>query len=67
MLQLREHFPDFPGLAEIEKGAALILANTHFSLDIPMPLLPQQVEVGGMHCRKPKQLPAVSFITFSQF
>ncbi|RXG53455.1 UDP-glucuronosyltransferase 2B14 [Armadillidium vulgare] len=54
---LSERFPDLPPLAEIEKGISLVLANTHYSLDIPLPLLPSQVEVGGMHCHPAKKLP----------
>ncbi|XP_018013129.1 UDP-glycosyltransferase UGT5-like [Hyalella azteca] len=35
----------------------LTLLNTHFSFGLPVPLLPNQVEVGGMHLRPAKPLP----------
>ncbi|KAL7645204.1 UNVERIFIED_CONTAM: hypothetical protein RMT77_003590 [Armadillidium vulgare] len=54
---LSERFPDLPPLGEIEKGIFLVLQNTHYSMDIPVPLLPSQVEVGGLHCRPAKPLP----------
>ncbi|RXG61911.1 UDP-glucuronosyltransferase 2B20 [Armadillidium vulgare] len=54
---LSERFPDLPPLGEIEKGISLVLQNTHYSMDIPVPLLPSQVEVGGLHCRPAKPLP----------
>ncbi|MPC53573.1 UDP-glucuronosyltransferase 2B14 [Portunus trituberculatus] len=50
-------FPDLPPLLDIERNQSLTLINTHFSITTPVPLLPSQVEVGGMHCRPAKPLP----------
>ncbi|XP_068217267.1 UDP-glycosyltransferase UGT5-like isoform X3 [Palaemon carinicauda] len=51
------HFPDLPPLLDIEKNQSLVLLNSHFSTGLTVPLLPSQVEVGGMHCRPAKPLP----------
>ncbi|XP_042204177.1 UDP-glucosyltransferase 2-like [Homarus americanus] len=50
------HLPDAPPLLEIEKNTSLTLINSHFSFTKAMPLLPTQVEVGGMHCVPGKPL-----------
>ncbi|XP_042858862.1 UDP-glycosyltransferase UGT5-like [Penaeus japonicus] len=55
--ELSSQFPDFPSLVEIERNQSLTLMNSHFSLDTPLPLLPSQVEIGGMHCRPGNPLP----------
>ncbi|XP_063606320.1 UDP-glycosyltransferase UGT5-like [Penaeus indicus] len=55
--ELSAQFPGLPSLLEIERNQSLTLMNSHFSLDTPMPLLPNQVEIGGMHCRPGKPLP----------
>ncbi|CAL8079963.1 unnamed protein product [Orchesella dallaii] len=47
---------DYPGIKEIEEGASMIFMNSHFSMNLPRPLLPAVVEIGGMHCREPKPL-----------
>ncbi|CAH4028511.1 unnamed protein product [Pieris brassicae] len=47
-----------PSLFEIQKNSSLILLNSHFSYDVPMALLPNVVEVGGLHLTKTeKSLP----------
>ncbi|KAG0730428.1 UDP-glucuronosyltransferase 2B7 [Chionoecetes opilio] len=55
--EISAQFPDLPPLLELERNQSLTLMNTHFSIDIPLPLLPSQVEVGAMHCRPAKPLP----------
>ncbi|XP_045595169.1 UDP-glycosyltransferase UGT5 isoform X2 [Procambarus clarkii] len=55
--EISAQFPDLPPLLDLERNLSLALMNTHFSTGIPMPLLPSQVEVGGMHCRPPSPLP----------
>ncbi|XP_064112820.1 UDP-glycosyltransferase UGT5-like isoform X6 [Macrobrachium nipponense] len=55
--EVNEHFPDLPPLLEIERNQSLVLLNSHFSIGLTVPVLPSQVEVGGMHCRPPKPLP----------
>uniref|UniRef100_A0A2P2I7E1 UDP-glucuronosyltransferase n=2 Tax=Hirondellea gigas TaxID=1518452 RepID=A0A2P2I7E1_9CRUS len=54
---LKKRFPNLPPLLEIERNQSLTLINSHFSLGIPLPLLPSQVEIGGMHLRPAKPLP----------
>lgn len=40
-------------------NASLVLVNSHYSLNRPRPLVPNVVEVGGVHIVKRGQLPAV--------
>ncbi|XP_071524054.1 UDP-glycosyltransferase UGT5-like [Panulirus ornatus] len=54
--EITAQFPDLPSLLELERNQSLSLINTHFSLGMSLPLLPSQVEVGGMHCRPGKPL-----------
>ncbi|XP_068228236.1 UDP-glycosyltransferase UGT5-like [Palaemon carinicauda] len=46
----------FVSLSEVEKNVSLVLVNSHYSLGYPRPLLPNVVEVGGMHCRNPRPI-----------
>ncbi|CAL4065552.1 unnamed protein product, partial [Meganyctiphanes norvegica] len=55
--ELAKHFPNLPSMLEIERNQSLVLMNSHLTFDMPYPLLPNQVEVGGMHCRPSKPLP----------
>ncbi|CAL4063762.1 unnamed protein product, partial [Meganyctiphanes norvegica] len=55
--ELAKHFPNLPSLLEIERNQSLVLMNSHPSIGMPYALLPNQVEVGGMHCRPAKILP----------
>ncbi|XP_066941843.1 UDP-glycosyltransferase UGT5-like [Macrobrachium rosenbergii] len=55
--EINIHFPDLPPLLDLERNLSLVLLNSHFSTDLTVPLLPSQVEVGGMHCRPAKPLP----------
>ncbi|KAJ4441095.1 hypothetical protein ANN_10945, partial [Periplaneta americana] len=56
---MRKHFnsPDMPSIMELEKYTALVLVNHHFSISYPRPLMPNLVQVGGMHIKPPKELP----------
>lgn len=46
---------DTPTISEIYgEQASLILMNSHFSLNGPRPLLPNIVEIGGIHCHSIK-------------
>jgi glucuronosyltransferase len=59
---MRKHFNDYedlPSLAAIEYTTSLVLLNHHFSISFPRPLMPNMVQVGGMHLRTPKKLPQV--------
>lgn len=58
----REHLPNgdkLPGLNEIHANASMLFMNSHFTLTYPRPLLPNVIEVGGMHTRPAKKLPKV--------
>ncbi|CAL4065734.1 unnamed protein product [Meganyctiphanes norvegica] len=55
--ELAKHFPNLPSMLEIERNQSLVLMNSHISMDMAYPLLPNQVEVGGMHLRPAKTLP----------
>ncbi|XP_069190590.1 UDP-glycosyltransferase UGT5 [Procambarus clarkii] len=55
--EISAQFPELPLLLDLERNMSLALMNTHFSIGIPLPLLPSQVEVGGMHCRPASPLP----------
>ena len=61
---MRKHFhdPKMPSIWELEKSTALVLVNHHFSISYPRPLVPNFVQVGGLHIKPPKKLPAVSVI-----
>lgn len=47
-------------LREFIRNTSLILVNTHFSLNLPRPLVPNVVEVGGIHVRNLRPLTKVS-------
>lgn len=62
---VRKYLPDLPkpvpSLYELQKDAALILINGHFSFDSPAAYLPNIVEIGGSHLSdSDTQLQAVS-------
>jgi len=58
----RRYFGDsLPPLADIAKNTSLLLMNTHFSMNQPRPLVPQIVEVGGLHLSPPTPLPEVLY------
>lgn len=59
---MRKHFndsDDLPSVAEIEYTTSLVLLNHHFSISYPRPLMPNMVQVGGMHVQPPRKLPQV--------
>jgi len=53
------HTNELPSISELETSTALVLVNNHFSLGSPKPLMPNFVQVGGMHIKPPKELPDV--------
>ncbi|KAJ9601563.1 hypothetical protein L9F63_000306, partial [Diploptera punctata] len=57
---MRKHFndPNMPSIEELEKRTALVLVNHHFSISYPRPMAPNFVQVGGLHVKPPKKLPA---------
>ena len=62
--QISKHFPDLPSLYEMGRNQSLTLINSHFSISYPIPLLPNQVETGGMHLQPSKPLPNVCIAYF---
>merc|ERR1719259_1155527 len=56
-LEISKRFPELPSLADMEREQNLNLINGHWSFGQVVPLLPNQVEVGGMHLRPGKPLP----------
>ncbi|ROT79971.1 UDP-glucuronosyltransferase 2C1 [Penaeus vannamei] len=55
--EISDIFPDLPPLLDIERNQSLTLINSHFSIDVALPLLPSQVAVGAIHCRPANPLP----------
>lgn len=60
----RPFFKDVEGLPHLSEldatSTALLLVNSHFSISSPKPLMPNIVQVGGLHIKPPKPLPDVS-------
>lgn len=50
-----------PSLEEMTKNISLTLINTHFTLGTSRPLVPNFIEVAGMHLKPPSKLPNVIF------
>ncbi|KAA0184510.1 hypothetical protein HAZT_HAZT005992 [Hyalella azteca] len=55
--EISKQFPDLPRLDDLKRNQSLTLINSHFSVGQPLPLLPNQVEVGGLHIGPPAALP----------
>ncbi|CAL8104505.1 unnamed protein product [Orchesella dallaii] len=56
----RKYLPNgdqLPNIAEIQANSSMMFMNSHFTLNYPRPLLPDVIEVGGMHTRPAKKLP----------
>lgn len=47
-----------PSLYDLEKQVSIILLNSHVSLTTPRPTVPGLIDVGGLHIKDPKPLPA---------
>lgn len=56
---------DTPSVNEIVDKTALVFANNHFTIDQSYPLLPNYVEIGGIHVKKPKPLPQVIVVFYT--
>ncbi|PSN29898.1 hypothetical protein C0J52_27059, partial [Blattella germanica] len=57
---MEKHFGKFgplPSIDDIHASTSLMFLNNHFSTSYPRPLLPNIIEVGGMHIKPPKKLP----------
>ncbi|KAG8228501.1 UDP-glycosyltransferase [Ladona fulva] len=48
---------NIPLFSELEKNISLVLVNHHFSLNGGRPLVPNLIEMGGLHIKPPKELP----------
>lgn len=56
---IRQRFgPGLPSTEEMVRSTSLMLVNQHYSLSGPKPLPPNVIEVGGVHMRPAKPLPA---------
>ncbi|XP_071548829.1 UDP-glycosyltransferase UGT5-like [Panulirus ornatus] len=55
--EVSEHLPDIPPLLEIERNASLVLVNYQSVTGYAIPVLPSEVDVGGIHCVPGKPLP----------
>jgi len=55
---LKENFgPDTPYINDIVYNTSMVFVNGHFSIDGPRPLVPNMVEIGGIHIKPPRALP----------
>lgn len=57
---LEKYFSDekgVPTIGELEKRIALVIGNSHFSVNYPRPNLPNVIEAGGLHIKETKPLP----------
>lgn len=56
----RKYFgADTPYVSDIAQNTSIMLINTHFSLNLPRPQVPNIIDVGGIHIRKIKPPPQV--------
>lgn len=65
---MKKHFnytSSMPSITDLGKSTALVLVNNHFSISYPKPMMPNYVQVGGMHVKPPKSLPAVSTLVYT--
>ncbi|KDR22771.1 UDP-glucuronosyltransferase 2C1, partial [Zootermopsis nevadensis] len=57
---LEKYFSNYaplPSISDLDSSTSLILVNHHFSISYPRPLMPNIVQVGGMHVKPAKKLP----------
>jgi glucuronosyltransferase len=57
-------YAPLPSISDLDSSTSLILVNHHFSISYPRPLVPNIVQVGGMHIKPAKKLPEVSITGF---
>lgn len=56
----RKYFgPDVPDADSVMRNTSLVFVNGHYTVDLPRPLLPNFVDIGGIHLVEPKPLPKV--------
>lgn len=51
--------PDLPDLKDLIYKTNLILVNSHFSINLARPTVPNFIEVAGLHIKEPKPLSEV--------
>ncbi|XP_049809361.1 UDP-glycosyltransferase UGT5-like [Schistocerca nitens] len=64
-IQTKYFGPGHPPVYETERNFSLLLVNNHFSMNYPRPLLPNIIELTGLHLekqRKPLPLAVQSFL-----
>lgn len=62
-LRSRELFgPDVTAIDVLAYNTSLLLVNSHFSVNFPRPMVPNVIEVAGIHIKNPKPLPEVIII-----
>ncbi|KAK7079985.1 hypothetical protein SK128_025299 [Halocaridina rubra] len=54
--EVRVHLPDIAPLLDIERNQSLSFINSHFSIDLQVPLLPSQIQIGAIHCKPSRPL-----------
>ncbi|XP_031341434.1 UDP-glucuronosyltransferase 1-7C-like [Photinus pyralis] len=54
-------------LNEIASNISLMLVNAHFSVQLPRPLPPNYIEVGGLHLTQPKIPPSAQYFRGGEF
>jgi glucuronosyltransferase len=65
---LEKYFSDYaplPSISELASSTSLMLVNSHFSISYPKPMMPNIVQVGGMHLKPARKLPEVSICSKS--
>jgi len=60
-------YAPLPSISELDSSTSLILVNHHFSINYPRPLMPNIVQVGGMHLKPAQKLPEVSMSGIQQY
>jgi len=56
----RKYFgPDVPDADSVMRNTSLVFVNGHYSVDLPKPMLPNFIDIGGIHLVKTKPLPKV--------
>lgn len=63
----KEYFPEESKRVpfdELTKRISLVLVNSHPSIGIARPLLPNAIEIAGYHIKDPEVLPEVIYSTF---
>lgn len=53
-------FDNWTFVGDIEREVSLVFFNSHHSLSVSKPILPNMIEIGGLHIKDPEPLPEVS-------